>query len=251
MTTRNLLRWLPPLVAAGAVGCGGSPPPSDPATLAPVIVAPGSESSEIKSTSAAQTPTQPTIPARPAEPPVTLPADTGGKAVAKALVLPPPLPTESANNSKPKPHTSALDRGELPLPPVAMKPFGPTEPKGNSVKPSPPVERHLPDPAVTNLPEGRAADRPLAKAPSPPNSGAADVPVNAWRQGERAPLEDPTADLSAGRVIDTPLPVSSGALPFLRLSIPNPFEFAEQLKGKLGKETELGIQPVPELPAKR
>jgi hypothetical protein len=190
------------------------------------------------------TATQPTTPAKPAEPPVTLPADTGGKAVAKALVLPTPLPAETPAATKPKPHASALDRGELPLPPVAMKPFGPTEPKGNTVKPSPPAERYLPDPAVASLPEGRATERPKAKAPAPPNAGAADVPLNAWRQGDRAPLEDPTSDLSAGRVIETPLPTTTTPLPFLRAFIPNPFEYAEQLKGKLGKETELGTAPI-------
>lgn len=254
MTTRNSLRWLPPVVvAAGAFGCGGTPPPTEPATLAPVIVAPVTD--DPRPTEPAQVPTSATPtttqPVKPAESPVTLPADTGGKAVGKALVLPPPLPEETPASVKSKPHTSALDRGELPLPPVAMKPFSPIEPKGNTVKPSPPGERSLPDAKVTTLPDGRVLTRPLAKAPAPPNAGAADVPLNAWRQGDRAPLADPTADLSAGRVIETPLPASIGQLPFLRAFIPKPFEYAEQLKGKLGKEPELATQPVPVVPAKQ
>ncbi len=239
MTTRNLFRWLVPVVAAGAVGCGGTPP-TEPATLAPVIAAPVTDGGETKPTPAAQTPTQPTQPAKPADVPTSLPSDTGGKAVAKAMFVPPPLPAEPPAVTRRKAYSSALDRGELPLPPVTMKPFGPTEPKGSTAKPTPPAERHLPDSAVATLPEGRAADRPLAKAPAPPNAGAADVPQNAWRQNERASLDDPTTDLSAGRVIETPLPTAMVQLPFLRMTIPNPFEFGEQLKGKLGKDVELG-----------
>jgi len=66
----------------------------------------------------------------------------------------------------------------------------------------------------------------------------------AWARQERASLDDPTADLSAVRVIETPLPVPAIQLPFLRTFIPNPFELAEQLKGKLGRETELGAGPI-------
>ncbi len=242
MTTRNILRLLVPVVAAGAVGCGGSPPHTEPATLAPVIAAPP-VTDDLRPPDPVS-PTQPTTPTKPADPLVSLPSDTGGKAVAKAMFVPPPLPAEPPAVTKPKAYSSALDRGELPLPPVTMKPFGPTEPKGNSAKPSPPAERHLPDPAVTTLPEGRPADRPLAKAPAPPNAGAADVPQNGWRQNDRASLDDPTTDLSAGRVIETPLPTTMVQLPFLRMSIPNPFELSEQLKGKLGKDVELGAGPI-------
>ena len=254
MTTRTLLHWLVPVVvSAGAVGCGGTPPPTEPATLAPVIVAPVTVDPRSTEPATVQTQATPTTtqPAKPAESPVTLPADTGGKAVGKVLMLPPPLPAQAPVAVKSVQHTSALDRGELPLPPVAMTPFSPVEPKGNTVKPSPPVERSLPDAMVTTLPDGRAISRALAKALAPPNAGAADVPLNAWRQGDRAPLVDPTADLSAGRVIETPLPASTGQLPFLRAFIPKPFEYAEQLKGKLGKDTELGTQPVPVSPAKQ
>lgn len=252
MTTRNSLRWLAPVFTAGVVGCGGSPP-TEPAQLAPVIVAPGTDDLRPTEPTPVQTPPTPTPaqPAKPAESPVTRPADTGGKAVGKVLLLPPPLPVDAPAAIKSKPHTSALDRGDLPLPPVTMKPFSPIEPKGNPVKPSPPADRSLPDTAGTILPDGQALTRPLVKAPAPPNAGAADVPLNAWRQGDRAPLADPTADLSAGRVIETTLPTKAGQLPFLRNSIPKPFEFAEHLTGKLGKDTELGTQPVPPLPAKQ
>ncbi len=244
MTTRNMFRWLVPVVAAGAVGCGGSPP-TESATLAPVISAPPvTDDLGPRPTVVAQTPTQPTQPTKPADPPVSVPSDTGGRLVAKAMFVPPALPVEPPAVTKPKAYSSALDRGELPLPAVTMKPFGPTDPKASAAKPTPPAERHLPDSTVATLPEGRTTDRPLAKAPAPPNAGAADVPQNGWRQGDRASVEDPTTDLSAGRVIDTPLPTTMAPLPFLRTFIPNPFEFSEQLKGKLGKETELGAGPI-------
>jgi hypothetical protein len=118
------------------------------------------------------------------------------------------------------------------------------EPKATATKPSPPAERNPPQDAGVSLPEGRASERPRAKVPPPPNPQAADVPMQAWKQNDRASLDDPTADLSAVRVIDTPLPVSRGVLPFLRLSIPDPFELVEQMKGKLGRDTELGTGPI-------
>jgi hypothetical protein len=234
MTTPRVFHWLVPGVLVGVIGCGGSAPPPEQDAAVPVIVA-STEPADPKPT------TQATQPAKPADPPPTL----VGKAVAKALVVPPPLPADPPTDTKPKPYSSPLDRGETPLPPLALKPFNFTPtPTTSAVKPSPPWERQLPDNSTAAIPEGRRSERPLVKAPAPMNAGAADVPMNAWKQNDRAPLEDPTADLSAVRVIDTPLPVNVVTLPFLRMSIPNPFEFAEQLKGKLGKDAEVGVGPM-------
>lgn len=241
MNTPQLLRRLTPLTIAVVVGCGRSTPPTEPAALAPVIVPPAAD--EVRGQEPARS-TQPTPPVKPpAGPPVVLPDDTGGKAVAKALVLPPPLPPEAASANTPAPYSSAVDRGELPLPSVAPMPFSRVEPKASAVKPSSPAEKPLPATQFATLPEGQASGRPLAKTAAPPNARAADVPMNAWRQGDRPPLEDPTVELSAGRVIDTPLPRQTAGFPFLRMTIPNPFELSEQLKGTLGKDAELGSSP--------
>lgn len=239
MNTRHLVRWLFPVVAAGVVGCGGSMPTEPASSATPVIVA--SVTDDLRPAE----PTQSTTPAKPADPPVTLPSDTGGKAVAKALIAPPHLPPETPTVKAPTPYTSALDRGELPLPTVAPRPLSPSSvPTASAAKPSPPAQGPLLSRFPGPLPEGKQPDRPLVKAPSPANPRAADVPLMAWAKQERASLDDPTADLSAVRVIYTTLPVPAFQLPFLRLFIPNPFEFAEQLKGKFGKETELGPGPL-------
>jgi hypothetical protein len=232
MTRPRRMLWLLPLV----VGCNGqpSPPPADaePVTVAPVLVAPPPADPPAPKP-------EPQPPAKPADPAPSLPADAGGKAVAKALVQPPPLPADPPTATKPKKYSSPLDRGELPLPVVKPQSF-------NASRPSPPPDRGIPDTGMPLLPEGKGSVRPRLKADAPPNPGAADVPMNAWKQphGERAPLNDPTVDLSAGGVIETKLPTPAMTLPFLRVSIPDPFEWAEHLKGKLGKDTELGTGPI-------
>lgn len=238
MTTRHLVRWLAPALVAGAIGCGGRPPTPTPDTqpeVTPSLIAPPVTDDL----------TKPTPTPKPADPPVTLPSDTGGKAVAKALVVPPPLPPEAPAVKAPKPYSSVLDRGELPLPTVPPRPLASSGvPTTTAAKPSPPAQGPLLSGFPGTLPEGKQSDRPLLKAPAPTNPRATDVPVMAWPRQERASLDDPTADLSAVRVIETPLPIPVIQLPFLRAFIPNPFEFAEQLKGKLGKDTELGTTPM-------
>jgi len=238
MTTRHLVRWLIPIVALGVIGCGRSQPTEPAPTATPVIAAPLTD--DIRPAA----PAQATTPAKPVDPPVVLPSDAGGKAVAKALVDSPPLPPEAPTVKTPKPYSSALDRGELPPPAVPPRPLPPSGVSTQTAaKPSPPAQGPLLSKFPGPLPEGKQSDRPLVKAPSPSNPRAADVPQMAWARQERASLDDPTADLSAVRVIETPLPIPAIQLPFLRMFIPNPFELAEQLKGKVGKDTELGTTP--------
>lgn len=238
MTTRVARHWLAVFAGLGAVGCGGKPP-AEPTTVTPVLIGPSGSMAE-----PADTKPDPDKQTKPADPPPSLPSDTGGKAVAKALRTPPPLPADPPAVKQPKPYSSAVDRGEFPLPSVPARAFTPTDPKASGTKPTAPAERNQPNDATAILPEGKATDRPLLKVPTPSNPGAADVPLNAWRQGDRASLDDPTTDLAAMRVIETALPLATGVLPFVRVNIPDPFEFAGHLKGKLGKDTELGTGPV-------
>lgn len=242
MTTRTVSCWLAVFAGVGAVGCGGSPPPQ-PCPEVPVLVAPKGETGGSADTKPS-TPPEPDKTVRPVDPPPSLPSDAGGKAVANALRTPPPLPPDPVGVKQPKPYASAIDRGEFPLPTVPPRGFTQADPKASGTKPSPPAERNLPNDATASLPEGKATGRPLLKVLSPPNPGAADVPQNAWRQGDRPSLDDPTTDLSAMGVIVTPLPLAVGVLPFVRVNIPDPFELTEHLKGKLGKDTELGTGPV-------
>lgn len=235
--SRRVLRWLVPLAVVGLVGCG-TPPAPPTQTGEPVAVTPGIVTPDDPP------PTKPTAdPTKPADPPVTLPADQGGQAVEKAMASPGPLPTDPPA-AKPKAYSSKLDRGDMPLPGVGFRPFASTSPAVTASKPTPPRERPLLDRTPPVLPQGKSVDRPRVKAPSPPNPGAADVPGKTPQQPDRASLIDPTADLTAGRVIQTTLPLNRVELPFLQLFIPNPFEYVEHLKGKPGREGELGTKPV-------
>lgn len=232
---------LSPLLVAGLVGCGGgNPSASKPPEVAPVIAPPTTGAIEPAVPVSADPPPQP----NPADPPVKLPDDLGGQAVAGALAVAPP-PADVPKTDKPAPRTSPLDRGDLPLPGVTPRPFAPAVPAGKPANPTPPRDRAAlaPLPYPDGLPLGTAESRPLLKAAGPSNPGAADVPGVSPQRVDRASLEDPTTDLSAGRVIATPLPVPTAGLPFLSLRIPDPFELVEQLKGKLGREPEFGSIP--------
>src|SRR5438105_1077287 len=88
-----------------AAGCSKSPGEA-PAAGPPVPVIPV----------AAQAPE----PAPPASVPFRYPDDAGGKAVAAALAPSVPPEPKAGEAAKPRPRTSELDRGEVPLPKVAV-----------------------------------------------------------------------------------------------------------------------------------
>jgi hypothetical protein len=228
-----------------AAGCGS---PAD--TPAPVPVA------VVSTPAPAPVLSPPVVPppvAVPAPQPVlfAIPDDLGGKAVSRATEptlppLPPAPPT-----GKPKVRVSDADRGELPLlstgvgvAPLPLKPPAPA-------KLTPPPETvpvalgGAASAAVGNLP-----DRAGVRAPSAVNPGATDVPLSGRPLPDRAPLADPTADLSGSRVVKTPIPVPDVRPWFARFAVPDPFELAEHLKGKLPADAELGTAPAPVPPAK-
>lgn len=184
---------------------------------------------------------------KPVEPIVKLPDDLGGKAVQKSLMPTLAPPAELAGPKAPKARITELDRGELPPPTTAWKvPSAPLLPKVKPAKPSLPPERAPADlghAAAENLGGVKFAEKPLIRADAPVNAGPTDVPAFARQIVERTPIEDPTAEISAGKLIETIFPYPVGPLPFQKVTIPDPFEFAEQLKGKLPRETEFGTAP--------
>ena len=197
----------------------------------------------------AQTPSTPTEPFR-------YPSDVGGKQVARALA--PGLPSAPVlpPTSTPRPRSSSLDRGELPLPKASTElPRTPMVTSGKPIaRPTPPPERvplDLGQGAAINPASIPLTERPKLKAPSPPAPGAADLPPLARPMTERASLEDPTAEFTAVRVIRTPLPLPEVAGWFIRFTIPDPFELVEQLKGKTGTDAELGVTPAVVPPLKK
>ena len=241
------------LSAAGCLALSGCGAPADSPAVA---AAPTLPAAEVPKDGPAPQPLPQPVgqPApKPVEPPTT-PSDLAGKVVQKALMPSvtggPALPAVKAA----KPRTTDFDRGELPLPKVVVVPTPAPLPKGKPALPSPPAERapvSVGDAAAVPLGAFPQPDRPLLKAASPVNPGATDVPALARQLPDRAPVDDPTVDLSAKGIIVTPFPLPASVLPYLREVIPNPFEFAEHLKGKLGKETEFGTAPAVVNPEKK
>lgn len=229
-------------------GCGGPAPDS------PLVVAP-------PELPVATVPPQPPAPQPPAGQPAPKPADApparndlAERAVRKALMPDVPAGALPPAVNAPRPRVSEWDRGELPLPKFTGQLPPSPQPTARPTFPAPPVERPpvtLGSASAVEVNAFPAADRPRVKAARPADPTAADVPAMARQLPDRASVEDPTADLSAKGVIATPLPLPSFALPYLKAVIPDPFEFAEQLKGKLGKETEFGTAPVVVPPQKR
>ena len=244
-----------PLFAFGGFaifGCNDAPqatPVSEPTMVAhvePALPTPAKPTTETK-------PAPQPAPA-PIEPSVKLPDDLGGKAVQKSLMPSVAMPTDLPGPKVPRPRTTPLDRGELPTPPLVIALRSTPNPKVKPTKPSSPPERapaDLGQAAAENLTGVKFVEKPLVRAEGPVNAGAADVPALARQLVERAPVDDPTAEISAAKLIATIFPFPVGTLPFLKQSIPDPFEFAEQLKGKLPRETEFGTTPAVVPPEKK
>lgn len=220
------------------ISAGGSPEPESepPATAAPE---PAAEAGP---------------PAAPPGPSFPFPADLGGKAVAKTVTpaAPPPLPLpgddQPATGKGPRP-LRANPRTDpdlvgkpaytpppvrLPAPP-AMKPAAPPErvPFDLGARPTP-----VPSAVVfaeTSPQTARARDVAV-----PPN-----LPVLARPLPNRTPVEDPTADAGNAEIVARTVPVVPAAAPFLKVALPDPFEFADQVRPNLPPGTEPPPAPVP------
>ena len=203
------------LACLACVGCGSSTP-TQPQEVAPAIVLPPAERPTAKPTEKAVA----SIPPEPKGPRVVLPTDAGGRAVAKAFVMPPPLPEANEPTMTPAPEIpSANDRGEVAHSELLLKPFHtPWLRQSGETLPAPPTEPQLPCPWVETLPDGKIGVRPRVKADSPKNARAIDVPMNGWQQRERTNLSDPTDDLSAVGCIETDFPNRLPNLPLLPTS---------------------------------
>jgi hypothetical protein len=176
-------------------------------------------------------------------PHVVIPSDLGGKAVSQALV-PSVDQGKLPVTATPKPRESELDSGEIPQKPVPIVLPMAGMPQAKPVRISPPKEKPPTDlgsrPTTMKI---QTPYRPLVKAPSVMNPGASDVGPLVRVVPDKASTDDPTADVLSGQVIDTKFPLPTEPLPFVRFTIPDPFEYGGQLKGKLPRETEFAIAP--------
>lgn len=239
------MRGIAIVLAAGfAIGCSKS------SGEAPTAVGPPTPVVAVQVSEPKAAP-QPAAPPPPA--PFRFPDDAGGKAVAAALAPSVPAEASVGVTAKPRPRASDLDRGEVPLPKVAAAVPKAPPPKAKSPKPTPPAERvpaDLGQAAAADPAAVRLTDRGLVRAASPPAPTAADVPPLARQVPDRASLDDPTAEIAAARVVFSAMPVPFAPSWFVRFTIPDPFELAEQMRAKTGAAGELGVGPVNVPPAR-
>jgi len=238
------------LLVAGCLalcGCGGKESDVPAAPVLPVAELPKGPPAQVV---AAPKPVAP----EPLVPPVLL-SDLAGRTVTRAIMPSLPASPEPSARKAARPRVSPVDRGEPSLPTVGAKVLPPSpKPTGKPPRLSPPPDgapNALGDAAAVGVSAFPLPDRPLLKGTSAANPGATDVPAMARQLPDRPSVEDPTVAATARGVIETPLPLPTGELPYLKEVIPNPFEFAEQLKGKLGKETEFGTAPAVVNPGKK
>jgi hypothetical protein len=204
-----------------------------------------------QSLAAAQTPAE----VEPAEQPVALPAGTfafGDDSAGRILgrVLPPSehakLPADSKAEPRPRRELPALERPETPTAPLSTS--LPTLPQAKR----PALRPHgLPDatplidmieeittPQRRELPDGERIRTPSRDVNLP-----IDLPTQARFQPDRAPLEDPTTDLSVEKANAQPSPLRTTPAPFVKVNLPEPFEHRASVKSV---STEPGIvTPVP------
>jgi hypothetical protein len=254
------------LVALAAIGCARRPdgePPAGPIAVAVVVSDPGASpaadpAAEGKAAVVRPTPI-PTIAARPEERPLPeppapspgfeYPADLAGRVVARAVApdLPAlPSPERFGRSPKPRPIPGRLlDPEATPpvrhtLPPVWPSPAG-------RVRPLPPRERVPIDlgsgaeavPARPTFPIAAGIDTRAPDVGKPPALPRLGRPFS-----ERESLDDPAADLGHAAITGPPIRVKPDPAVFLRVTLPDPFELAEQVRPKVPPAAEPGLVPV-------
>jgi hypothetical protein len=240
-------KWMMCGLVVGLAGCGGKAPQA-PVVEAPgpVLVAQVAPPARPVSPLAALVPAAPAIP-KPSALPFRFPDDLGGKKVAATLAPVAPAAPPMPGVTTPKPRTSAIDRGEIPLPRVTAKMPQLPLPPAKATRPSPPPERvpnDLGQAAAENPAAVRLAVTPIEGGPAAAKLTPADLPPLARQLPGRASLDDPTAALSAARVVFSEMAWPTVRAAFVRFGIPDPFEFAAQLRGETAIERELGVTPV-------
>jgi hypothetical protein len=166
------------------------------------------------------------------------PADRGGRLLAENLRPSdqiPPLTDEKRIGPKRQPGPAKLENPDVPLPTVAASP--PTIPleqvKGKPVRPhllqeEAPLSRARIDvsgPVTVKLPTG-----PKYAWPSPDFNQPIPLPTLARPVVDRASLDDPSGDVSQAEALASRVPDRTTPAPFLRLSLPDPFEHRNSVR---------------------
>jgi len=159
------------------------------------------------------------------------PADKEGRLLADRLRPAnqiPPLPEDKLVRSKRSADQSKLENPDLPLQKAPTTP-PPSIPKSKTkpIRPAlvagePPLARErldLPSPAPVKLAAG-----PKVAWPSPDVNQPIPLPILARQVTDRASLDDPSGDACQAAALAAKVPDRTTPAPFLRLTIPDPFE---------------------------
>jgi hypothetical protein len=178
--------------------------------------------------------------------PFAFPEDAGGALLAKVL---PPKEPEAPRTDRAEPaHRPAASRSieppTLPLPlNHATMPRLPAPVKAAPLRP-----RLILDEALSGLPDSPI----LPQLPSLPDGGRVRVPsvdvnqpiplpILARPVADRAPLDDPTTDASAEAALAAPIPSRTTKAPFLKLTLPDPYDHRRGETPTLAESSEFPV----------
>jgi hypothetical protein len=177
------------------------------------------------------------------------PADLGDRVVARATAPDiPALPPIERFGTAPMPRAPSawlVDPDSTPRAKLTPPPFIASNPI--AARPAPPAERVPPDlgagaravPAKPKLPVAAAATKRSRDVNLPP-----PLPPLGRPAGDRASLEDPTTEFSAAVITTPPLKISFVPAPFLKVTVPDPFELGEQIRPAIPSAAEPAPMPV-------
>jgi hypothetical protein len=188
----------------------------------------------------------------------SFPNDQGGKLLADLLVpkakqesLPSDLPAKPLRFPTPRflEHRELLltpSEAELPRKPPSEK-VRPARPR--SVSEAQPLSEYRSDPAVPQAMQFPAGAR--VREWSPEINEPTPLPILAQKQSETQSADDPTSEVSLLAALASMPPPRAAPAPFLRLTLPEPFEFrnAVRLRAEL-PESAGPITSIPRLPGR-
>ena len=229
--SRAAMRVLP-LSFATVVGCSGSAPPPEVATVPVTDESPSRPPAAPALRNLDEALSQgASAPAGRDGGTFAFPTDAGGTALAKSLAPAHPPATALARSG---PRDRKLPDGLIVPTAPTPDPTG-TMPRlsqssASTIRPASLPERvpanfggrFLDLPPRAELPVGpltRTESRDSARPPDLPHLATRPVP-------DRAPLADPTVEFTAASVISAVLPLRVSPAPFLRINLPDPFEHA-------------------------
>jgi hypothetical protein len=178
--------------------------------------------------------------------------DRGGKLLAQ--ILPPSaLPGRERCEQQVTRGPAGIERPTLPSPTFSMTvPRLPVNPSKREQQPGPvaeevPLSQYRSTPQVPKIPTFFTADK--VRVSSADVNQPVPLPILARPVIDRASLEDASQEASHVASLAATMPVRSLAAPYLRFTLPNPFEFRDAVQSKTTlDEDPMPISSTPRLP---